>query len=689
MLDRAISASPNGIVITDPNLPDCPIVYVNPAFLRMTGYSMDEVLGLNCRFLQGDDRDQPALEALREAVREKRECRAVLRNYRKDGTAFWHELHVSPVHDDEGRLTNFIGVQNDITERKLAEEGLRESEERFRATFDQAAVGVAHVGTDGGWLRVNKKLCDILGYEEDELLRMNFQQITHPEDLENDLDLLRRLLAGEIETCSLEKRYLCKSGEEKWIHLTVSLVRGGTGEPKYFISVVEDIGERKKAEEERDRVLKSERIARAEAVVARRRLALLAATGPMLAASLDYEATLERITRLVVPDLADWCTLDIVDERGQANQLAAAHAEPDGEILLRQLQGHRNLGEDSPGSAATVLRTGRSLLVPEVGEDLFQRSATSGEHLRLLRDLRTRSVMSVPLLARGRTLGALTLVSSDPERRYDEEDLALAENLAYRCAIAVDNARLYRDRDEISRTLQHSLLPPSLPEVPGVEAGAAYLSVGEANEVGGDFYDLIDTIEDGWVCSLGDVRGKGAGAAAVMALVRYTIRAITLVDDHPKRVLDVLNQAMLRQLPENRFCTVVCVRLEPLDEGPGVGLDISCAGHPPPIILRATGELEEVNCPGKALGVFEDPELNSLSLRLMPGDSLILYTDGVTEARSPEGEFLGEERLREFLLSCKGCDAPTLAARVKRKVLEFQDDNPRDDVAVMAFRVVQ
>nr|MBA3610378.1 SpoIIE family protein phosphatase [Rubrobacter sp.] len=400
-------------------------------------------------------------------------------------------------------------------------------------------------------------------------------------------------------------------------------------------------------------------------------------------------ATLERITRLVVPDLADWCTLDIVDERGRANQLAAAHADSDGEVLLRQLQGHRNLREDSPGSAATVLRTGRSLLVPEVGEDLFQRSATSGEHLRLLRDLRTRSVMSVPLLARGRTLGALTLVSSDPERRYDEEDLALAENLAYRCAIAVDNARLYRDRDEISRTLQHSLLPPSLPEVPGVEAGAAYLSVGEANEVGGDFYDLIDTIEDGWVCSLGDVRGKGAGAAAVMALVRYTIRAITLVDDHPKRVLDVLNQAMLRQLPENRFCTVVCVRLEPLDEGPGVGLDISCAGHPPPIILRATGELEEVNCPGKALGVFEDPELNSLSLRLMPGDSLILYTDGVTEARSPEGEFLGEEGLREFLLSCKGCDAPTLAARVKQKVLEFQDNDPRDDVAIMAFRVSQ
>src|SRR5829696_10567018 len=124
LLDRAVAASSNGIVITDPKLPDDPIVYVNPAFGRITGYPADEVLGYNCRFLQGEDRDQPALDELRVALTEERESRVVLRNYRKDGTEFWNELYLSPVHDEEGRLANFIGVQNDITERRRSEEVL-------------------------------------------------------------------------------------------------------------------------------------------------------------------------------------------------------------------------------------------------------------------------------------------------------------------------------------------------------------------------------------------------------------------------------------------------------------------------------------------------------------------------------------------------------------------------------------
>ena len=113
LLDRAVAASSNGIIITDPKLPDNPIVYVNPAFERISGYPVDEVLGHNCRFLQGDDRAQPVLDELRAALGEERESRVVLRNYRKDGTPFWNELYVAPVHDEEGRLTNFVGVQND------------------------------------------------------------------------------------------------------------------------------------------------------------------------------------------------------------------------------------------------------------------------------------------------------------------------------------------------------------------------------------------------------------------------------------------------------------------------------------------------------------------------------------------------------------------------------------------------
>ncbi len=687
LLDRAVAASANGIVITDPKLPDNPIVYVNPAFERISGYRADEARGRNCRFLQGDERDQPVLAELRAALREERECRVVLRNYRKDGEPFWNELYISPVHDDGGRLTNFIGVQNDITERRRIEEILRESEERFRATFEHAAVGAAQVGIDGRWLRVNRRLCEIVGYTQDEMLGMTFADITHPEDLEADLEQTRAMLRGESQTFTMEKRYVKKVGSTVWVNLTVSLVREASGEPRYFIAVIEDISERKRVEEERDLLLVREQLARAEAVAARRRLALLAAAGPTLSASLDYEDTLRRATRLLVPDLADWCLIDIAEEDGRVNQLAAAHVDPEKEDLLLELAEHRTFGEDDPGSTAEVLRTGRSVLLSGLPDgSLYGREVGAGEHLGVLRELEPRSLMSVPLLARGRTLGAMTLVSSRPDRSYDDEDLLLAENLAYRCALAVDNARLYRDRSEIARTLQRSLLPPHLPQIPGVELGAEYLSAGEANEVGGDFYDVINTVEDGWICAIGDVRGKGAEAAAVTALARYTVRAVTMSNDLPSAILSGLNEAMVRQLPEDRFCTAACARLEPLDDGPGVGVDVSRAGHPPPLVVRADGSVEEISCPGRALGVFPDAELGDTHTRLMPGETMVFYTDGVTEARSPDGSFFGEERLRQFVGAHAHEHAALLAAELKNVVLNFQEGYARDDLAVLVLR---
>jgi GAF domain-containing protein len=236
--------------------------------------------------------------------------------------------------------------------------------------------------------------------------------------------------------------------------------------------VVEDISERKRIEEERDLLLVREQLARAEAVAARRRLALLAAAGPTLSASLDYEDTLRRATRLLVPDLADWCLIDIVEEDGRVNQLAVAHADPEKENLLLELGEHRSFGEDDPGGAAQVLRTGRSVLLPGLPDGSFyEREVGAGEHLEVLRELEPRSLMSVPLLARGRTLGAMTLVSSRPDRRYDDEDLLLAENLAYRCALAVDNARLYRDRSEIARTLQRASCPRTCRRYPASSSG--------------------------------------------------------------------------------------------------------------------------------------------------------------------------------------------------------------------------
>ena len=693
LLDRAVAASSNGILITDPNLPDNPIVYANPAFERTTGYLVGEVVGRNCRFLQGEDRDQSALEELRAALWEGRGCRVVLRNYRKDGSLFWNELHVSPVHDEEGRLTNFVGVQNDVTGRRRIEEALKESEDRLRLAVEATGLGTWDFNPVTGELRWDERCKAMFGLPpEAEVDYEVFLAGLHPDDRERTDEVVQQALDPETDGgFDVEYRTVgLGDGIERWVAARGQAFFDEAGKAVRFIGTVLDITERKRAEEERDLLLVREQLARAEAVATRRRLALLASVGPVLYSSLDYEAMLERIARLTVPELADWCLVDILEEDGTVNQLAAAHADRAKEGLLRELLRHRQFEDGASGTVAQVLRTGRPVLISDAPDRLALEKATGPEHLRVLRSLGGHSLMSVPLLTRGKTLGAMTLVSSNPERHYGEEDLALAEALAYRCALGVENARLYRERSHIARTLQRSLLP-KLPQIPGVEVGVEYLPVGEENEVGGDFYDLIEAGDEdgpkGWLTVIGDVCGKGATAAAVTALARYTIRAIAMREDEPSAVLLALNKAMIRQLDDGQFCTVACARLKPAAGAGGFELTVARGGHPAPLLLRADGSVEAVDPPGKVLGVFEDPELGDRTVHLGAGDAAIFYTDGIVEARGPDDSFFGEGRLVDLLRSCAGLGAPAIAEKMRDVVLEYGEGNLSDDLAVLVLRI--
>ena len=279
-----------------------------------------------------------------------------------------------------------------------------------------------------------------------------------------------------------------------------------------------------------------------------------------------------------------------------------------------------------------MLRTGESQLWPEIPEELLVAAAQDEEHLRMIRAIGMSSAMVVPMRVRERVLGAITFVSAESGRRFGRGDLRLAEDLALRAATAVENARLYRARSAIAQTLQASLLPPMLPEVPGVDAGALYRAAGDDHEVGGDFYDLFATSDDHWFAVIGDVCGKGAEAAAVTALARYTIRAAAARRHSPAAILRWVNEVMVRE-GSTRFCTIAVAHLDRSQEQ--TLLTVAVGGHPCPILLRADGGVEEIAVHGTLLGLVEDPSLADVTVELAAGDTVLLYTDGVTEAAAP------------------------------------------------------
>jgi serine phosphatase RsbU (regulator of sigma subunit) len=441
---------------------------------------------------------------------------------------------------------------------------------------------------------------------------------------------------------------------------------------------------RKHAEEEHSRLLRQEQAARAEAEAAQRWFTFLAEAGKLLAASLDYETTLDHVAHLAVPTFADFCAVDLLEEDHMSiRRLAVAHVNPAKEAVLRAALRPDPLDLGRPHPVVKVLRTGQPELVREVSDLLLATVSRDAEQLGLHQQLSPKSLMVVPLVAQGQTLGAMTFVSAESGRRYDPADLLLAEELAHHAALAIDNARLYRQRSEIARTLQQSLLPPQLPAIPGIELAARYRPAGEGIDVGGDFYDLFETGEGAWAIVIGDVMGKGTAAAAVTALARHTVRAVSRYERQPSRILTVLNEAILQERPDEGICTVAYVRLEPTADGSR--LTMTCAGHPLPLLLRRDGSVEPIGRPGTLLGVLPAPWLTDQVAELEPGDVLVLYTDGVTEARSGR-ELFGEERLTTLVGSCAGLSAAHVVERIERTLVEFQGGNPHGDIALLVLR---
>ncbi|HEV7193508.1 MAG TPA: GAF domain-containing SpoIIE family protein phosphatase [Jatrophihabitantaceae bacterium] len=405
------------------------------------------------------------------------------------------------------------------------------------------------------------------------------------------------------------------------------------------------------------------------------KLAFLSDASVELASSLDYRATLAKVAHLVVQSLGDWCAVDIVDD-GTLHTLAVAHIDPAKVSWAREMQQRYPTDLDAQTGVAQVVRTGVSELYPQITDEMLVEGARDEEHLQLARDLGLRSAMVVPLAARGRVLGAISILSAESERGYGPEDLAIAEDLARRAAIAIDNAELFSETRQVALRLQHAVLPESLPTMAGWQFALHYSPAGRT-DVGGDFYDVLPQSDGTVAVIVGDVMGRGVVAAAAMAQIRAAVRAYVAVDADPQSVAARLDQMFLRY-GYQQLVTMVYAVIDPRTNR----VTVTAAGHPAPITITSDGVAAPLSdAVDPPLGVHR-PQRRSVGVEVPPDTTLLLYTDGLIERRTEDID-QSLERLHDNARALAGDDLPRA---LDAMVDVVRDPDRDDDVTALAIR---
>jgi PAS domain S-box-containing protein len=532
-------------------------------------------------------------------------------------------------------------------------------------TLDRLRVAVLFTDLQGRLVACNRHAEDLFGWSQDELVGRRTEELAaEPFDEATLARWAAHIAAGEPWETDIAVRR--KDGSTIITHAVDSPFVDDDGTVIGVVSVSFDVTDRRRTED-----------------VQR----FLADTTALLMRSLDFGESLRQLAAASVPFLGDICLVDVADGPN-ITRMAAAHADPEQQPLVDRLGARYAPDPFGTHPAVPVMTTGVPEVSPEMTDEFLHATTRDDEHFDLIRSLGFSSFVCVPLIARGKSLGSLTLVSCSTDRRFGPDDLFIAQEVAWRAALAADNARLFSERAYVARTLQASLLPHTLPEIPGVELAARYLAAGEGNEVGGDFFDAFDVGYGTWAVVVGDVCGKGADAAAIAGLARHTVRAAALKERRPSKMLSILNDAIFgdADVSEARFCTVCTALVRPNRKG--ARMTLATGGHPLPWVLRANGKAEQVGSSGLIVGVFPQTDAQDDVINLGVGDAVVLYTDGVVEERDDEGRTFGQERLQEVLEGCAGRSAAEIVDGVVGTVTSFSSREPRDDVAVVVLRVV-
>lgn len=447
------------------------------------------------------------------------------------------------------------------------------------------------------------------------------------------------------------------TGERRWWRFRSTPLHDVGGELIATITVIEDLTALKAAEA---------------------RTRMLAESGRILVSSLDYEQSLRNVANVAVPELADWCAVDLASDDGGVRRVATASVYAHQDELESALEDFRRPEADPDHALRRVIRTGESTLYRRVTRDQLARWSTSARQLRVLQALDVRSVLLVPMRVPDSTIGAMTFLTASSGRFLAPDDRSLAEQLGRRAAVAVENARLHTRLTEVAETLERSLLPGEMPRVPGWLAASLYRPVSSRLriDVGGDFFELFPAGER-WHAIIGDIEGSGVTAATLTALMRYGARIAGAADAEPAAILTRLDDA-LRRHPVEATCTALCARLE-RDR-----LVLASAAHPPALAASSGGEIRELPSPGPLLGAFDDAVWAQEELPVRAGDLILFYTDGVTETLGRPGR-VGRDRLRALLAEHAGRRPRELLSRLDAELRERRRDGRDDDLAALAL----
>ncbi|GAA1603203.1 PP2C family protein-serine/threonine phosphatase [Kribbella sancticallisti] len=399
--------------------------------------------------------------------------------------------------------------------------------------------------------------------------------------------------------------------------------------------------------------------------------------GLAMTGSLNLRRCVLQLLTGVQPEIADWAMVVLTNPRtGGLTLLGGEDPSAATKVSRRSVAGQ---------ALERILASGRTELLQVTLDDDGADGLATMVPSRTLRDqaakLRPVDVLGLGLTARGATLGALVMVRGQG-RGFTEADVALAEKLAARASLALDSARLYEQRSRVAAALQASLVPGALPVVPGADLAARYRPAIEQLDIGGDFYDVF-AAGDEWLAVLGDVCGKGVDAAVLTGRARQSIRTAAHFERQPGALLSAFNTVFASDASD-RFITLVCLRLRPADDGRSMDVEIAVAGHSGPVLVRADGRVEQLEIGGTVAGVIPDVDYPTRTVRLEHGDALLLFTDGVEEARGDDG-FYGLDRLLRLLSEYAGAGSDAICAAVEQDVVEHLDGRSHDDIALLAI----